>query len=96
MLGLLVLAVMALVVLDLPRRQQPGRRRRGDLATAQARGQRRSRPRSPSYAEVPQVLAEVDAAQANLVTAMTPEIRWSFYLNDLSLTIPQVHPAVHA
>ena len=41
-----------------------------------------------TYAEVPQVLAEVDVAQANLVTAMTPEIRWSFYLNDLSLTIP--------
>ena len=35
------------------------------------------------------MLAEVDAAQANLVTAMTPEIRWSFYLNDLSLTIPR-------
>ena len=42
-----------------------------------------------TYAEVPQVLAEVDVAQANLVTAMTPEIRWSFYLNDLSLTIPR-------
>ena len=42
-----------------------------------------------TYAEVPEVLAAVDAAQANLVTAMTPEIRWSFYLNDMSLTIPR-------
>ncbi|HEX5017958.1 MAG TPA: PilN domain-containing protein [Actinomycetes bacterium] len=42
-----------------------------------------------TYAEVPQVFGEVEAAQTNLVTAMTPEIRWSFLLNDLSLTIPQ-------
>ena len=41
-----------------------------------------------SFAEVPQVLADLDAAEASLVQAMTPEIRWSFYLNDLSLTIP--------
>lgn len=42
-----------------------------------------------TYSEVPQVLAEVDTARVNLETAMTPEIRWSFYLNDLSLTIPK-------
>ncbi|MFL6181624.1 MAG: hypothetical protein ACJ73J_04895, partial [Actinomycetes bacterium] len=41
------------------------------------------------YAEVPLVYASVDTAQQNLATAMTPEIRWSFYLNDLSLTIPR-------
>ena len=41
------------------------------------------------YAEVPAVNAQVDAAQTALVAAMLPEIRWSFFLNDLSLTIPQ-------
>jgi Tfp pilus assembly protein PilN len=58
------------------------------LADAQALGQQRTAEKA-TYAEVPLVYAEVDAAQSNLVTAMTPEIRWSFYLNDLSLTIPK-------
>jgi len=40
------------------------------------------------YAHVPEVYSEVTTAQTQLVTAMTPEVRWSFYLNDLSLTIP--------
>jgi Tfp pilus assembly protein PilN len=44
-----------------------------------------------SYSEVPQVYSEVDAAQSDLVTAMTPEIRWSFFLNDLSLTMPKTN-----
>jgi Tfp pilus assembly protein PilN len=42
-----------------------------------------------SYAEVPLVTDQLVTAEANLTTAMEPEIRWSFYLNDLSLTIPQ-------
>lgn len=88
MLGLLVFAAMVLVVVGylivssriggaedaLAEAQTYGTQRQADVAT---------------YAEVPQVLAEVDAAQVNLETAMTPEIRWSFYLNDLSLTIPK-------
>ena len=41
-----------------------------------------------SFAEVPAVLDALDAAETSLAQAMTPEIRWSFYLNDLSLTIP--------
>jgi Tfp pilus assembly protein PilN len=40
------------------------------------------------YADVPRVKAELAKAQADLETAMAPEVRWSFYLNDLSLTIP--------
>jgi Tfp pilus assembly protein PilN len=40
------------------------------------------------YANVPETYAAVATAQAQLVVAMTPEIRWSFYLNDLSLTMP--------
>lgn len=40
------------------------------------------------YAEVPRVQAELAKAQTDLTKAMAPEVRWSFYLNDLSLTIP--------
>jgi Tfp pilus assembly protein PilN len=40
------------------------------------------------YADVPRVQAELAKAQLDLTRAMTPEVRWSFYLNDLSLTIP--------
>jgi Tfp pilus assembly protein PilN len=40
------------------------------------------------YAEVPVVYAAVDAAQAQLTQAMGSEIRWSYFLNDLSLATP--------
>ena len=42
-----------------------------------------------SYAEVPKVFAEVSAAQAQMVAAMGNEVRWSYLLNNLSLTIPK-------
>jgi Tfp pilus assembly protein PilN len=41
------------------------------------------------YAEVPLVLGQVEAAQAQLGQAMGQEVRWSYYLNDLSLKIPR-------
>jgi Tfp pilus assembly protein PilN len=41
------------------------------------------------YAEVPLVLGQVDAARAQLEQAMGSEVRWSSYLNDLSLKIPR-------
>jgi Tfp pilus assembly protein PilN len=40
------------------------------------------------YAAVPEVNAELATAQTNLTTAMAPEVRVSFLMNDLSLTIP--------
>jgi Tfp pilus assembly protein PilN len=40
------------------------------------------------YAEVPIVFGQVDAARAQLGQAMGQEIRWSFFLNDLSVKIP--------
>ncbi len=40
------------------------------------------------YDEVPKVYAQVAAAEADLNLAMGNEIRYSFVLNDLSLTIP--------
>ena len=41
------------------------------------------------YAEVPLVLGQVEAARAQLGQAMGQEVRWSYYLNDLSLKIPR-------
>lgn len=41
-----------------------------------------------ALAEVPQVYGQVAAAETQLTTAMGDEVRWSFYLTDLSLTIP--------
>jgi Tfp pilus assembly protein PilN len=40
------------------------------------------------YAEVPKVFAQVDAARTQLELAMGKEIRWSYFLNDLSLKTP--------
>lgn len=40
------------------------------------------------YAEVPKVFAQVDAARSQLELAMGKEIRWSYFLNDLSLKTP--------
>ncbi len=40
------------------------------------------------YADVPKVYAQVAVAQADLELAMGQEVRYSFVLNDLSLTIP--------
>jgi Tfp pilus assembly protein PilN len=40
------------------------------------------------YSQVPLVYSKVEAARAQLELAMGKEIRWSFYLNDLSLKTP--------
>lgn len=40
------------------------------------------------YSDVPVVTAKVDAAEAQLSQAMGQEVRWSYFLNDLSLTVP--------
>lgn len=41
-----------------------------------------------ALAEVPKVYGQVAAAENQLTTAMGDEVRWSFYMTDLSLTIP--------
>lgn len=41
-----------------------------------------------TLAEVPKVYGQVAAAEKQLATAMGDEVRWSFFLSDLSLTIP--------
>lgn len=40
------------------------------------------------YSAVPQAYAAVQAGQTQLAAAMAPDVRWSFVLNDISLTIP--------
>lgn len=41
------------------------------------------------YSQVPLVYSQVEAARAQLELAMGKEIRWSFFLNDLSLKTPR-------
>jgi type IV pilus assembly protein PilN len=41
-----------------------------------------------TYADIPRVQADLARYEADLTVAMGPEVRWSFYLNDLSLSIP--------
>ncbi len=88
MLGAMLLAAMAAVLLIFLVASNQIGGAEDELATAQAQGNV-LQSEVATYAEVPKVLAELNTAQANLVTASTPEIRWSFYLNDLSLTIPK-------
>jgi Tfp pilus assembly protein PilN len=56
-----------------------------DTATAQ---QQVLTAKKQDYAEVPQVYAQVDAAEAQLSRAMGQAVRWSFFLNDLSVNTP--------
>jgi Tfp pilus assembly protein PilN len=87
-LGLTVLAVMALLILVFLWVSGQVGGAEEELAAAQTEGSALE-AEAATYAEVPQVLASVNTAQENLATAMAPEIRWSFYLNDMSLTIPR-------
>ena len=59
----------------------------GDLDTAKAR-ESKLQAQQARYAEVPLVYAQVEAAEAQLGQAMGKEIRWSYFLNDLSLATP--------
>jgi Tfp pilus assembly protein PilN len=58
-----------------------------DLDTTKAEGAS-LQAQAAKYSDVPAVIAKVDAAKLQRSQAMAPEIRWSFYLNDLSLRIP--------
>jgi Tfp pilus assembly protein PilN len=57
------------------------------LATEQAR-ETSLQAESAKFNEVPEVYAAVDAGEAELSQAMGKEIRWSYFLNDLSLSTP--------
>jgi Tfp pilus assembly protein PilN len=58
-----------------------------DLDTAKAKGTSLQAEQA-KYADVPTVYAEVEARQAQLTEAMGKEVRWSYFLNDLSLRTP--------
>ncbi len=59
----------------------------GELADSQ-RQHTKLEARAAEYSQVPLVYAQVEAARAQLELAMGKEIRWSFFLNDLSLKTP--------
>lgn len=58
-----------------------------DLDASKSRGVR-LQAEANKFAEVPLVYAQVEAAEAQLGQAMGQEVRWSFFLNDLSLKTP--------
>lgn len=58
-----------------------------NLDTAKAKGTALQAEQA-KYADVPKVYAEVEARKAQLTQAMGQEIRWSYFLNDLSLRTP--------
>lgn len=57
------------------------------LAESKAEGTR-LQAQTNEYADVPKVIAQVEAAEAQLSAAMGKEVRWSYFLNDLSLKVP--------
>jgi Tfp pilus assembly protein PilN len=60
---------------------------KSQVAAAQAE-QANLQKQQASLQYVADIRSQVDAKKAMLVQAMSPEIRWSYYLNDLSLRIP--------
>jgi Tfp pilus assembly protein PilN len=58
-----------------------------DLDASKARGTA-LQAETNKYADVPAVYAAVDAKEAQLSLAKAREIRWSYFLNDLSLRTP--------
>lgn len=87
-LGLLVAGALAVVVLVYLMVSGQVGGAEEELAQAEVRGQQ-LQTEVASFAEVPEVTNALTTAQQNLATAMTPEIRWSFYLNDFGLVMPQ-------
>ena len=60
---------------------------KSQVAAAQAE-QANLQKQQASLQYVADIRSQVDAKKAMLVQAMSPEVRWSYYLNDLSLRIP--------
>lgn len=58
-----------------------------DLATVRSEGAAIT-AESAQYSDIPRMEAETQAAESSLQTAMGQEVRWSFFLNDVSSTIP--------
>ena len=88
LLGMLVVGALAVVVLVFLMASGQVGGAEEELSAAEARGTQ-LQAEVAEFAEVPEVTNALSAAQQNLATAMTPEIRWSFYLNDLGLIMPK-------
>ena len=58
-----------------------------DLQTQRSEGDAISQ-KSAQYADIPRVEAQTQAAESSLQSAMGQDVRWSFFLNDVSTTIP--------
>lgn len=67
---------------------QDARNAQEDLATEQARAAA-LQSQAAQYAQVPALLSTIDRAQASLTTAMSTEIAWYPYLDDLSRSAPE-------
>ena len=67
--------------------QQRADNAQDDLTTAQARTTVLQAEQA-EYAEVPRVLAQVESAQLARETAMSTDVLWYRYLNDLALSYP--------
>lgn len=82
-----IIAVLALLVLGFFWANSKVSSAQQGLDAAQAEGQTLAAQQA-QYAQVPAVDAQLATAALNLQTAMAPEVRVSFIMNDLSLTIP--------
>ena len=83
--ALIAAALVALLVWLVAWQQQTSAQEDLDAATAERTVLQAEAAR---YSEVPKVFATVAAAEDQLELAMSNEVRWSFFLNDLALTMP--------
>ena len=83
--ALLTAALIALLAWLIAWQQQTAAQEDLDAATAERTVLQVEAAR---YSEVPKVFATVAAAEDQLELAMSNEVRWSFFLNDLALTMP--------
>ncbi len=87
-LGVAVLASVGIVAALFVAAASDASSAQDELATSKAT-QTSLTAEAARYASVPAALAKIDAAEVQRTQAMAQEVRWSFYLNDLSLSVPR-------
>jgi Tfp pilus assembly protein PilN len=83
--ALLVAALIAALAWLVANQQKTSAQEELDAATAE---RAMLQAEAVKYSDVPRVFATVAAAEQQLALAMGNEVRWSFFLNDLALTMP--------
>jgi Tfp pilus assembly protein PilN len=83
--ALLVAALIAALAWLVANQQKTSAQEQLDAATAE---RAMLQAEAVKYSDVPRVFATVAAAEQQLALAMGNEVRWSFFLNDLALTMP--------